>query len=259
MRSRSSRLPMSLATRRRASARWRSRETSSARWVPLTTAPMASAATRPRSTSASLSAPGLSPTTRRTPHVPCTPGIATASSGRPSGSTAWSSASLPAPMRFAASGTRPVRPIPAACSTVRPSRPAVRGRSTRRTIRPSSAADCARGVSRSPQSSQIATRWWPYASRTVSAAAVRMSSCSSPELIRRESPAATSRSRRCRSTARGSGRAGSRSCRRVGASRATAAGSIVRRPPNVRVGTTGTPSAGPVWAAAMNRWRSPSR
>ena len=58
IRSRSSRLPMSVATRRSASARWSRWATSSARWAPLTIAPSASAATRATSRSRGPSEPG---------------------------------------------------------------------------------------------------------------------------------------------------------------------------------------------------------
>ena len=84
IRSRSSRLPMSLATRRSASARWSRCATSSARWAPLTIAPSASATTRATSRSRGPREPGVSPTRAARPTA-AGPGIATASSGRPSG------------------------------------------------------------------------------------------------------------------------------------------------------------------------------
>ena len=107
----------------------------------------------------SASDPRASPTTCRTPHGGVGPGIATASSGRPSGRTA--SAHRPAPRRAArpGSGPRPVRPRPAASSSVRPSDPE-RPRQVGQAGRSQAPAPRRDGPGRQPlpPSSQIATR-----------------------------------------------------------------------------------------------------
>ena len=110
-----------------------------------------------------------------------------------------------------------------------------------------------------PATSQTATRWWPYASRTARTTASRASSGSSDALIERATVARIVRSSWCRSASSGSAGAGSASPRRPLANRAAAAGSIVRRPPHAPVAGEGMPSTAPVSAAARKRWRSLSR
>ena len=132
MRSRSSRLPMSPATRRSASARWSRWATSSACWAPVTIAPRPSAATRAMSRSRGPSEPGVSPTMSRTPQGACWPGIATASSGRPSAKAERPTPSAVSSSRMPGSGARLVRSRPAARSSVLPKRPKRAGRSTSR-------------------------------------------------------------------------------------------------------------------------------
>ena len=110
-----------------------------------------------------------------------------------------------------------------------------------------------------PCTSQTATRWWPYASRTARTTASRASSGSSDALIERATVARIVRSSWCRSASSGSAGAGSASPRRPLANRAAAAGSIVRRPPHAPVAGEGMPSTAPVSAAARKRWRSLSR
>ena len=133
--SRSSRLPMSPATRRRASARWSRWATSSSRRTTPTMAPMASARTATRSRSAEPKRSRGAATIRSAPHGPSRPGIAAASSSRSPGSDAVVTRSVASATTV---GPRRGRPAPGPCAGRR-RRARVRGR-RRCAARPGAAA-----------------------------------------------------------------------------------------------------------------------